>query len=658
MRRALSQSELFSRVTACLRLVWWVALFTLAANAHGAAEGNAPDFGPPSSWVKPQFFDRDALASSMDFVADERLLLLEKQINVPQDETFIHSIRQILTTAGVQKDSTITIDFNPGYQNLTMHWARIWRGGSHLERLDTNSVKVVQPEREMEDYIMNGRKSAILVLDDVRVGDIIDYSYSVKGANPVFGNRFSANVPVQLEQPAGRLLTRVIWPKQRHLFAKAINCSIQPTVAITTNTMEYTWDVHPAPGLDLEDFLPMWCNPGSWVELSEFKTWAEVNQWAFALFQVPTPLSPELTQKIEEFKRIPGREQQILAALRFVQDEVRYFGIEIGPGTEKPTDPSTVFSRRFGDCKDKSLLFVAILRSLGFQAYPVLVDSTHGRAVDQLQPSPGAFDHCIAVVQFSGQAYWLDPTINYQRGPLSAHYLPPYERGLVVAPATTTLSIIPQTTGTPMTSVSEYFELRGKNEPAGLRVVTIADGRDADLLRELFATTKRSDIEKQYTHYYSDLYPGVKMAGSVTTSDDEDQDRFQTSEIYSIDNAWVQADATTKPHFDLYPYSISAMLKKPVDVSRRMPLGIGFPEHQFVHTEVTLPSAWPAAANQQTVFDPAFSFQKAYRCSGNKLLIEYDYRALADSVPPDRVSEYLQRLNQSSQLLGYSLSWK
>ena len=107
--------------------------------------------------------------------------------------------------------------------------------------------------------------------------------------------------------------------------------------------VEYVWDLRQVPGLALEDSLPAWCDPEPWVQLSDFKTWAEVNQWASALFQITSPLSPDLSRKIAEWRQITSREQQILAVLRFVQDEVRYFGIEIGASTEKPADPSAVF---------------------------------------------------------------------------------------------------------------------------------------------------------------------------------------------------------------------------------------------------------------------------------------------------------------------------
>jgi hypothetical protein len=624
----------------------------------GAADVAGVKFGPPDGWVKPQFFSQSSPANLPDTGADQHLLLVEQQVNAAQNERFFHTVRQILTLDGVQNDATLTMDFNPGCETLTLHWARIWRGAAHLDRLDTNSVKIVQQEKELDQSILNGEKSAILVLDDVRVGDIIDYAWSVKGANPVFGGHFSCDVPVQMEQPVERLRTRVLWPAGKPLYAQTHGCAVQPAVIAKTNAVEYVWDFRQAPGALPEDSLPAWCEPDPWVELTDFKSWAEVNQWALALFRTASPFSPELARKIAEWRQITGQEQQVLAVLRFVQDDVRYFGIEIGSSSEKPAAPSVVFERRFGDCKDKSLLFVTILRALGINACPVLVNATTGRGIADWRPSLGAFDHCIATVQCDGQTRWLDPTMNYQRGPLAAHYLPAYGCGLVISPQTTGLTAIPQTTGLPETVTTEYFQMHGKSEPAELKVVTVAQGRDADSLRELFATTKRSEIEKNYTHFYSGLYPGIRMSAPVAVEDDAQQDRFQTTEFYTIEKMWTRSDKDKTYRCDFYPSSINALLAKPVDTDRRLPLGIDFPQHQILRTEVTLPGAWPGDSDRKTIMDPAFSFRKECRCAGRKLVMEYDYQSLADSVSPDRTGQYIQRLNQCSQSLGYSLEWR
>jgi transglutaminase-like putative cysteine protease len=635
----------------------FLAVLVAGAKAADVASESKPVIAPPTSWVTPHFFDRQSPTLEPDANADQHWLLLERQINVSSNETFYHCVRQFLTVAGVQNGSNLKIDYNPGYQSLVLHWARLWRGAGYTNRLDADKLRVMRQERDLEQDVLNGEQTAVLVMDDVRVGDIVDYAYSIKGANPVFNGRFSTGVSVQLAEPAERLLTRVFWPASRRLYTLPHGCSVQPVVT-KKDSVECVWDLRQMPGFHQEDSLPVWCDPQPWVQISEFKTWTEVNQWALALFQNHAALSPELAQRIAEWKRLDSPELQVLSALRFVQDDVRYFGIEIGVGTEKPADPATVFARRYGDCKDKALLFVTLVRSLGLEACPVLVNTEVRRAIADWQPCADAFDHCIAVVQFGGQVYWLDPTAGYQRGPLAAHYLPDYGYGLVISPRTTALSPIPQATGLPQTTTTEYFTLGGKADAANLKVVTVADGRDADDLRATFAGTKRSDIEKNYTHFYAEQYPGVQMAAPLEIVDDGALNRFQITEYYTIDHAWVRSDKDGRYRCEFYPYCLTALTQKPVDTQRQLPLAVAFPQHRILRTDITLPEAWSLADENKIVEDPAFSFRKQASHTSTRLVVEYEFQSLADAVPAERTGEYLQRLETVSKSLGNTLVWK
>ena len=658
MQQAAFHFHLNRTIASWIRWLCCLGLLAIASLAT-AADTSSIIFAPPNDWVKTQFSAPQSSATPDDSSTSDHLLLQEQQINVLENETFFHTDRQILSVDGVQNDSTLKISFNTNYESLTWHWARIWRSGQNFDRLDTNKIQIVRQEQDLDAYTLNGESSAILVLNDVRVGDIIDCAYSIQGRNPVFTGHFSSVIPVEMQQPADRLLTRIVWPRQKPLYAMQHGCSVKPTMVIGKDAIDYTWDFRQAPGFTLEDSLPNWYDPEQWVQLSDFRTWADVNRWALDLFKVTPPFSPELSRKIAEWRQIPGQEQQVLAVLRFIQDDVRYFGIEIGPGTETPTDPSTVFARRFGDCKDKSLLFVTILRALGIEAYPVLVNAEMGRGIENWLPSAAAFDHCIAEVQCAGQIYYLDPTINYQRGPLAAHYHPDYARGLIISPYTTGLCTIPQNTGMPSTSTTEYFQIGHFGEPAQLKVITVAQGRDADALRELFASTKIADIQSADEHVYAVSYSGIKVSSPLVIDDDQQQDIFQTTEFYSIDKMWTQPSPGAKYECDFYPSRFNVLLKKPVDTDRTQPLGTDYPEHQTLRTEVTFPQDDVASASEaKTIEDPVFTFRKTRYASGNRTVIQYDYQTLADSVSPDNMSDYLDHLNQCSQMLGNSLEWQ
>jgi hypothetical protein len=644
----------------------WLRAFTAAgavlvlgsALRGGAAEATNPDpapaTAPPPAWVTPLAFNRSSMVPEPG--QDHQWLLLDTQINASENETFHHLVRQMLTLSGVQDGATITLEFDPGYQTLTLHWAKIWRGNTSLDRLDRDKIKLIQPERDLEQYLYSGKRSAVLILEDVRVGDVIDFAYSIKGANPVFGVRsFAARIPVQLEEPVERLCTRILWPGQRRLYVKNHGCLLTPSVVKGEDAFEYRWDLRKVPGLHVQDTLPPWYEPQPWVQLSEQQSWAQVNEWALSLFPGSAPLSSRLQEKIQEWSRIVGREQQVLAALRFVQDEVRYFGIEMGANSHKPSDPSVVFERRFGDCKDKALLFVSVLRALGIEAWPALVNADLGRGIADWQPSTIAFDHVIAQAQLNGRIFWLDPTIRYQRGPLSAHYLPPYQRGLVVRPRTAALAEIPLATGLPRTITTEYFQLRGNTQPADLKVVTVCEGRDADALRDYFATTPRGDIENSYLREYTASYPGIKIARPVAFADDEQRNRIEMTEYYTIDKIWVRSDRDGSFRCEFLPAAMYALLKKPRDTVRTMPVGVRWPEQQLLRTEVLLPATWPAYTENKVIQDPAFWFRKNAQLLGNRLVMEYEYRSLNDSVATGRATDYFQRLDEASQSLGYAL---
>jgi transglutaminase-like putative cysteine protease len=639
--------------------MFWLGFF-LSFTAR-AADTNISDskvtVAPPAGWVKPNFFERALQYAPVPAGENERWLLLETEINVPESATFQHQVKQICSYAGVQDGAQISLDFDPGYESLQLHWVRIWRGTNFLNRLDRDKIKIIQQERDLEQHELNGQYSAILVLEDVRVGDVIDYAFTFQGNNPVFGGRFAHSIQLQSEKPIGRLRTRLLWPAKKRLFVKNHGTSAQPVIIPGKEITEYCWDAKKVPGLAVEDSLPSWYESQPWVQLSDFQTWDEVNQWALTLFQNSSVPSPEFSQRLDAWRRIENPEERVLAVLRFVQDEVRYFGIEMGEKSHKPSEPSTVCNRRFGDCKDKSFLLVTALRMLGIEAWPVLVNTTERRTLDQWQPSPLAFDHAITVVRLDGQIYWLDPTINYQRGPLSVRYPPDYERGLIICPKTAGLTVIPITNADlNLTSVREYFQLRGRDEPTDLKIVTMATGRDADILREQFATTDRDKIQKNDQDFYSRYYPQIKIAQPVQFVDDEKQNRIEMTEFYTIEKMWTQSPNDKRFWCEFSPHTITGLMyQKPRDKDRTMPLALEYPEHRIFHAEAALPAAWPADKRNKTISEPEFFFQRQVTVSGRKLVMEAEYRTFADSIPADRVKGYLQQLDEAARVSDYAL---
>jgi transglutaminase-like putative cysteine protease len=610
---------------------------------------------PPSAWIAPLRFQAGARAGDSDTGRDSRLLLEDCQINPGTNEVFNHVARQLWSAEGVQNHSHLSIDFDTNHQSLILHWVRVWRGTNALDRLDLTNLSVIQRERDLDQYLFSGEQSAVLVLEDVRAGDILDYAYTIRGADPASPGKFSRLVTVREHEPADRLTTRLLWPRERRLYIKKKGTESEPAVVRKGDVTEYTWDCKNTEGVEDENPLPVWYYPLPWVQLSEFQTWADVNQWELTVFTNRTPLSPELTRQIALWRALPDAGQRVLAVLRFMQEEVRYQGIETGAAAYTPASPSLVFGRRFGDCKDKTLCCVTILRALGMEAWPVLVATDLRQTLRDWLPTAGQFDHAIVQVSLDGATYWLDPTAAFQRGPLAARSWPNYGCGLVVRPGTTGLADIPESPVRPKTTVTEYFFIRLPGQPTDLKVVTVADGPDAEMMRKEMSTDGRAAWQTRVLNDFAALYPDIELAAPLDFLDNEERNEVVTTEYYQIGRMWNPTPLGVGWVCRFYPGNIQWAARKPAVSFRSMPLGVAYPKNEVFRAEITSAQVVPVDFMDRTIAGPAFFFHKIVAVRAGKILLEEDYNSLTDAVPVEAMPEYLRQLGEANDLIGFSL---
>jgi len=382
---------------------------------------------PIPPWVTPIAAKLEAGKNSPDKETGVQYLLTDYQVRVSDKtiEHYYHQVQRVVSSSGLDDVSQLAFEFEPSFQELIIHQIRIIRDGKTIDALKPREIKVVQRESDLSKQIYNGTLSALIFLNDVRVGDVIEYAYSTNGENPVLKGRYADSYYLADSDPNVRIHYRLLWPSGRSIFIRNRNTAIKPEHRTLGTEEEYVWNVADVPAANYEDATPSWFNPAPAIQVSEFATWNDVIRWALPLFALKDSPSAGLSQQIDRFRHDnPTTEGQLIAALRFVQDEVRYMGFELGPNSHQPTQPSVVFERRFGDCKDKSLLLSTILNALGIDAHPALVNTEAKTDLIKWQATPLAFNHCIVQAKLSGKTYWLDPTIGLQRGGLAQYYNP------------------------------------------------------------------------------------------------------------------------------------------------------------------------------------------------------------------------------------------
>lgn len=580
-------------------------------------------------------------------------MVYEKQISLSQQSEYHRIAIKILSESGVQDNSEVRVTYDPSYSQLIFHSIKIIRGSEVINKLQLSKIKVLHQEEELSRYLYNGSLSAVLFLEDVRKGDIIEYSYTIKGFNPVFNGKFTEVLEANFSVPVYNMYYKILAPANRVLNIKNNQTDIKHSKKQVGNEVAYEWTLNDVPAFEVEDQTPSWYDPYSTIMISEYNSWQEVNNWAMKLFPFNIKTSPALQKKITEIdKAYTTPQAKVMSALRFVQDDVRYMGIEMGERSHKPHHPDKVFAQRFGDCKDKSYLLCTILQAMNIEARPVLINTVYKKSIRNWLPTHYAFDHVTVRVFVNGTYYWFDPTISYQRGPIESIAYPDYQCGLVIHDTSTVLTSIPlQHRG--MVDVHEDFKIPDMSGYAKLVVKTVYSGAFADDIREQFSRNSVFEMKKQYQDYYANYYEEI-TADSLTYTDDDSTGKFTTKEYYSIEKLWEIEKGVKKSYFS--PYVINGILRKPKDINRTMPFYITYPAKYREEITISVPEDWEGRESLNDVKCPAFTLRTQYGYFYRKFKLKYEYESLKDHVMPDEAKDFFASYNKADDKIQYELS--
>jgi transglutaminase-like putative cysteine protease len=601
--------------------------------------------GPAPKWIDSVDVDTAATLPAGEARYGTYALLDDHQVTAGATTTnYYRRIRKILSPTGVQNASNISFDFDPTYEHLVIHDITVLRDGKRKNVFDPASVRVIEKEDEQRDHLYDGILSAIAFVNDIRPGDVLDYSWSIEGANPLLGGRFADTFELTADVPTKLIRHRLIFSKPLHY--RSTIPGIEPAI---TNDV-YTWTRTNVPALNVEDNLPDWFDPYDHIQVSEFASWRDIAVWSEAMFRMNDASRAAVAKLAQSIRAThPRQPDQIVAAIRFVQDQIRYLGIEMGRNSHQPHQPADVLDQRWGDCKDKSFLLASLLRELGVEAYPALVNTKLRHNVDQELPTPFEFDHVITQVRRGGHVYWIDPTLADQGGTLETIETPNDERALVVGKETNGLATI-VTNQKGSTTVSMEYSSPAWESPTSLLVTTTYSGGDADIVRGDLASMAAADLAKERINKFAVDQPKIAAAAPLQISDDRDRNVIILTEHYTIRDFWKNGSFAFTPHV------IEDHLQHPDTVIREMPLALDFPLALHERAVFHLPASVNIDGTGDEVETPAIRYLSSVENGGKTVTIDYDLRALRDGIAAKDVPDHLTKINSILDGTGITLS--
>ncbi len=633
----------------------WIAICSIYISAQTRA---AYRVAALPSWVEKVEFEKCRFP--LDAISDGTCRLLS-DIQLKADrkshQTFFHYADEVINPTGVEGESAIEIDFYPSFETISLHSVAVWRDGIRMNRLVRTNITELRRETGLEIGMMDGAVTLHIIVEDVRPQDIVEYAFTVDGANPIFDGNFFDMQWLAWSAPIQKLAIRLVAPPGLVPARKTLLANVPIREIITNkNTVEYRVTREMVPAVPIEEDIPVWYTPMPSVQFSSTTTWSEVVGWGLPLYKLPAKRSLSLEQEIDDIAAISTDPfVRTEAALKFVQDKIRYLGLEIGKGTHLPTDPSKVIERRFGDCKDKALLLISMLASLGIDAYPALVNLDLLEHVDDMLPSGAAFNHVITAVVLEGKLIFVDPTLRSSPGSFKTLIPPDYGKALILREGESALTTLPaRTLHAPIKTIHEQFDLSGgPTKPVDLTVRSVYFDEEADMLRAELEQQSQKELANAFQKTYLGDFPKLKSLSPLKIEKSVDKNQIIVTENYRIQNFWIPRTLKT---FEgrIFPREIHDLIATPLDTDRKMPLAVDYPLFVEQTTDVILP---PNVVVQETSIrenDDAFDYHLEVQRQKGGCRVFIQYRTKKDHVSAERSALHQKRRDDLSRRMGIS----
>jgi hypothetical protein len=388
-----------------------ICAVAMALAAQSNAGNRDVQYTEAPSWVMP--FPTPTDSPTPDG-APFRVVYSDNQIHLgPNGFEAYQAYRMKILKPDALSAGNISVSWSPDAGDAKIHYLRIIRGTEVIDVLKTTKFQVLQREGFLEQAALNGQLTAALQSPGLQVGDELEFAATVRSLDPTLGDHLFGFAQLPATGLPGAFRMRVVWPKTRNLHWRASPDVSGITPKTVNGQVELEYELRDPHSAVIADGAPARVNVRRFLEVSDFDTWTDVSRRIWPLFDKAavltrnSPVRAEITQ-IASAQSDPIK--RMAAALQLVQDRIRYVYIGLNGGNFTPATADQTWDRKFGDCKAKTVLLLAVLRELGIHGEPVLVNSAGGDGIDEHLPTPGFFDHVVVRVNLENKTYWLDGT--------------------------------------------------------------------------------------------------------------------------------------------------------------------------------------------------------------------------------------------------------
>lgn len=548
--------------------------------AKPALAGDVPLYRSEPDWVEPGDFE--SIMSGVQ-TSNQLVVSIDRQVKLEDGEVWQYAdiVFRGSSAEALAQIGRLQGGWHPDRGDFIVHNVQIIRDGEIIDALaDGRKFEILRRESGLEKLKVDGILTAFLQLEGLQIGDMVRLTASTTIRDPALDGNIQLSDDLLVEPFSlqyGKF--QIIWPKSDDIRWQVVGEGADFKISTKGAYKKLAIAVPVPKQPENAPDAPLRYAKSAFVEATSFPDWRSVSRTAARLYKVDG-LITEGSELAKESDLIAARfsdpKERSAAALQLVQDKIHYLFNGLGSGNYTPQSPEETWALRYGDCKAKTLLLLALLDRLGIEAQPALVHSSLADAIPDRLPSFVTFDHIIVRATIDGQTYWLDGTRNGDRLADLAD-TPPFRYALPANADGADLETIPlRPIARPIEQISLSLDASaGVGFPAPFSATIVGRGAVVDQLQTYKNAVSPSEYEETLDAYimqYSGENSTVvsrevlfdESAGTVTVSGrglaTMPWTRDRNRQSYAIDNYIKDTTAPsirTKAEWKDIPYAMS-----------------------------------------------------------------------------------------------------
>lgn len=636
------------------------ALFAWADPALAAAD--KPEIASPPAWVEPI-----PIPAADPALKDRpvQVLLVNAQSRYGKDgsrDYYFEYATLVQSPQGLAGAGNIGFAWQPGMNDLLIHKVQIVRGGKIVDLMPADQAfTILRRENNLEGAVLDGTLTAVLQPEGLTLGDIVNVAWTLRvkpmPATPGAENLITLAPGAQIR----KLSVREMWEEGVPIRWRATEAMGKPRLRKKGGITELSLELENAQGAKPpEDVPPRFALPAA-LEVSAYAGWSEISRVMAPLYARAQTLAPgsPLNAEIAQIAAASADPKvRAMAALRLVQDKIRYFALAMGEGGYVPATADETWKRRFGDCKGKTVTLLALLAGLGIEAEPVLVSNAFGDSLGGRLPMTRLFDHVLVRARIGGRSYWLDGTRTGDRS-LAALLSSPFGFGLPVRAAGVELEAIPLVA--PDEALSDitirYDASKGFNQRVEFTAEMVLRGDLAAAWRTALAAQGEAALGDSFRNMVPAV-PNKDLELKSTRSDDATGDlRVSFAGKTRMDWRTGPGSRALRFQFDHSVVTWTPDFERSGTQAGEIPFQLPFPVFLRLEEIVILPRGGAGFTVDARPIDEnvaATRITRAARIEGGRAIAVSTFRRLAGELPAAEAKTagpVLARLNESKAWL-------